>query len=51
MNKVYKTREEAVAAFKKTVTAREVWENAISQNASKEEIEKMGLKTVGIYDK
>lgn len=48
--KVYKTKEEAVAAFKKSVSARREWEEAIRQNASREELEMKGLKTVGIYE-
>lgn len=48
--KVYKTKEEAVAAFKKSVSARRDWEEAIRKSASREELEMKGLKTVGVHE-
>ena len=49
MCKTYKTKEEAVAAFKKAVEARGVWEEAIRNGISREDVEKKGLKPAEIH--
>jgi len=50
MCKTYKTKEEAVAAFKKAVEARGVWDEAIRKGASREEVEMRGLKPAEIHE-
>ena len=49
MCKTYKTKEEAVTAFKKAVEARGVWEDAIRNGISREEVEKKGLKPAEVH--
>ena len=49
MCKRYKTKEEAVTAFSKAVQARGVWENAIRNGESRQELEKKGLKPADIH--
>ncbi len=50
MSKTYLTKEEALAAFKKAASVRNEWEEAIRKGATREELEKLGLKTVVIND-
>jgi phage/plasmid primase-like uncharacterized protein len=50
MCKTYKTKEEAVTAFKKAVEARGVWEEAIRRGTSRKELEKKGLKPAEIHE-
>lgn len=50
MSKTYLTKEEALAAFKKTASVRNEWEEAIRKGATREELEKLGMKTVVIND-
>ena len=50
MSKTYLTKEEALAAFKKAASVRNEWEEAIRKGAPREELEKLGLKTVVIND-
>ncbi len=50
MCKTYQTKEEALAAFKKAASLRSEWEDAIRKGATKEDLEKMGMKTVVINE-
>lgn len=43
-----RNREEIVTAFKQSVTLRAKWEEAIASGADREEMEKMGLKTIEV---
>lgn len=47
-NNIYKTRQEALAAFKKAVNLYHEWEEAVRLGASREEMEKKGLKPVKV---
>ena len=44
----YKTRKEALAAFQKAVNLYHEWEETVRLGASREEIEKKGLKPVKV---
>ena len=50
MCKTYQTKEEALAAFKKAANLRVEWEDAIRKGATREELEKLGLKPVAINE-
>ena len=50
MYKTYQTKEEALAAFKIAVNLRSEWEDALRKGATREELEKLGMKTVVIKD-
>ncbi len=50
MSKEYKTKTEAKEAIIKAAGLRLVWENAIRNKATAEEMEKRGLKTVVINE-
>lgn len=50
MCKTYQTKEEALAAFNKAARLRSEWEEAIRKGATREELEKLGMKTVVIND-
>lgn len=44
----YKTRKEALAAFQKAVNLYHEWKDAVRLGASREEMEKRGLKPVKV---
>ena len=48
MYKVYKTREDRLTALKKAINLRKEWEEAVRLGASREEMEKRGLKPVKV---
>ena len=48
MYKVYKTREERLAALKKAIDLRKEWEEAVRLGANREEMEQRGLKPVNV---
>ena len=50
MKKKERSREEIIAAFKESAMLRSKWEAAIASGASREEMEKMGVKTIGIEE-
>jgi hypothetical protein len=50
MNKEKRSREEIVTAFKKSVMLRSRWEAAVQSGVSREEMDKMGLKTIDIQE-
>ena len=50
MNKEKRSREEIVTAFKKSVMLRSRWEVAVQSGVSREEMDKMGLKTIDIQE-
>lgn len=50
MNKEKRSREEIVTAFKKSVMLRSCWEAAVQSGVSREEMDKMGLKTIDIQE-
>ena len=45
-----RSREEIIAAFKKSVTLRTRWEAALAAGISREEMEKEGLKTIDVLE-
>lgn len=48
--KTYKTPEEKIDAMRKAIELRQKWEKAISEGLSREEMEKIGLKSPIIID-
>lgn len=48
MKKGKRSREEIIAAFKESVMLRSKWESAVASGANREEMERMGLKTIGV---
>lgn len=48
MIKVYETKEEKLAAFKKSVALRKVWEDLTSGRMSFEDFKRQGFRTVEI---
>lgn len=48
MIKVYETKEEKKAAFKRAVNLRKVWEDLTSGKMSFDEFKRQGYKTVNI---
>lgn len=48
MVKEYHTKEEKINAFKKALSMKKKWEDAVRSGASREEMEKMGLKTPSV---
>lgn len=50
MKKEERSREEIVTAFKKSVMLRTRWEAAVQSGVSREEMDKMGLKTIDIQE-
>ena len=47
-NNIYKTRQKALDAFKKAVNLYHEWEEAVRLGASREEMEKKGLKPIKV---
>ena len=43
--KVYKTQEEKMDAMRQAIELHQKWENAIREGLSREEMEKIGLKS------
>lgn len=50
MKKEKRSREEIIAAFKESAMLRSKWEEAIASGANREEMERMGLKTIGVEE-
>ena len=48
--KVYKTPEEKIDAMRQAIELRQKWENAIREGLSREEMEKIGLKSLKIVE-
>lgn len=48
MIKEYHTKEEKINAFKAAISLKKKWEEAVRSGASREEMEKMGLKTPSV---
>lgn len=45
-----KNRKEIIAAFKESAMLRSKWEAAITSGANREEMEMMGVKTIGVEE-
>lgn len=50
MKKEKRSREEIIAALKESAMLRSKWEAAIASGANREEMEKMGVKTIGVEE-
>lgn len=48
--KTYKTPEEKIDAMRQAIELRQKWEKAVRDGATREEMEKMGLKSPIIID-
>ena len=48
--KVYKTPEEKIDAMRQAIELRQKWENAVRDGLSREEMEKIGLKSPRIVE-
>ena len=48
--KVYKTPEEKIDAMRQAIELRQKWENAIHEGMSREDMEKIGLKSPKIVE-
>ena len=50
MIKKYQNKSELEAAFKKSVNLRSVWEDAVNNNISRDEMDRRGIKSVYIVE-
>lgn len=50
MKKEKRSREEIIAAFKESAMLRSKWEAAIASGANREEMGKMGVRTIGVEE-
>lgn len=48
MVKEYHTKEEKIKAFKNALLLKKKWEDAIDSGATREEMERMGIKTPNV---